>query len=115
MEVKITRISRKDTDKEGNKLLSKKDQKPYWKIGIQTEQTGEDWISGFANNQSDPRYLMEEGGTYHIAIDEKPNPNGGVYKNFKMMSPAEVELEELRAFKKKQEVITSTPTSSEKF
>lgn len=101
MEVKITRISRKDTDKNGIKLTSKKDGKPYWKIGIQTDKTGDEWLSGFANNTGDPRYNMQEGGTYHLAIDEK-TVDGKVYKNFRMLSPEETELEELRAFKAAQ-------------
>ncbi len=102
MQVKVNRISRKDTDRDGNKLLSKKDNKPYWKIGIQVEGSDE-WLSGFANNTSDPRYLMEEGGTYSIAIEEK-KVGDKVYKNFRMLTPQEKELEELRAFKDSQTV-----------
>lgn len=96
MQVKVTRISRKDTDRDGNKLLGKKDQKPYWKIGIQTEQTGDEWLSGFANNQSDPRYLMQEGGTYHIAVEEK-TVGDKVFKNFRMLKPEEIKMSEMEA------------------
>ncbi len=98
MQVKIKRISRKDTDKDGNKLLGKKDQKPYFKIGIQTEEHGDEWLSGFANSTTDPRYLMEEGGTYSIAVEEK-KVGDKIFKNFRMLSAQEKELEELRALK----------------
>jgi len=101
MKVKVTRIFKKDTDREGIKLVGKKDGKPYWKIGIKTEETGDEWLSGFANSTSDPRYMMEEGGTYSIAIEEK-HVGDKVFKNFRMLKPEEQELEELRAFKASQ-------------
>lgn len=96
MQVKVTRVSRKDTDKNGNKLIGKYD-KPYWKIGIQVEGS-EEWYSGFANNMADPMYLIEEGGTYSITVTEKV-VGDRTFKNFKLLSPEEKELEELRALK----------------
>jgi len=105
MQIKVTRVSKKDTDKNGIQLVSKKYGKPYFNIGIQVE--GDDaWYTTFANTKFEPAYNIEEGGTYHISVTEKPNPNGGVYKNFKMLTPDEVqmeadrkELEQLRAMK----------------
>ena len=95
MQVKVTRVSRKDTDKDGIKLVDKKTQKPYWKIGIQVEGSDE-WYSGFANSTTDPRYLMEEGGTYSIAVESKV-VGDRTYKNFKMLSPEEKKVEEMEA------------------
>lgn len=96
MQVKVTRISKKNTDKDGNPLLGKRDQRPYWKIGIQTDQTGDEWLSGFANNESDPRYLMDVGGTYHIAVEEK-KVGDRIFKNFRMLKPDEIKMAEMEA------------------
>lgn len=101
MQVKVTRVSKKDTDKNGVKLVGKKYGKPYWNIGIQVEGSDE-WMSGFANSMSDPTYNIEEGGTYSISVSEKV-VGDKVYKNFKLLTPEEKELEELRAFKAEQD------------
>lgn len=101
MQVKVTRVSKKDTDKNGVKLVGKKYGKPYWNIGIQVEGSDE-WMSGFANSMSDPTYNIEEGGTYSISVSEKVIGDK-VYKNFKLLTPEEKELEELRAFKAEQD------------
>lgn len=108
MKVKITRVSRRNTTKDGAPLLGKKDGKPYWNIGIQTEQTGEEWLSGFANSQSDPRYLMEEGGTYSIAIDEK-KVGDKVFKNFRMLKPEELKMEEMEEELRALKAAKATP------
>lgn len=112
MQVKVTRVNKRDTDKNGIQLISKKYGKPYFNIGIQVEGD-ESWYSTFANSKMEPAYNIEEGGTYHISVTEKPNPNGGVYKNFKMLTPEEVqaeadraELEELRKLKAQQNKLT---------
>lgn len=105
MQVKIARISKKDTDKDGIKL--EKNGKPYWRIGIQLEGHGEDWYSGFANGTNDPRYMMEVGGTYSLALEDR-KVGDRTYKNFRMLSDEEKELEELRAFKASQ-ANASTP------
>jgi len=95
MQVKVTRVSKRDTDKNGNKLVGKKYGKPYWNIGIQIEGQ-EGWMSGFANNTSDPMYNIEEGGTYHISVTEK-NVDGKVFKNFRLLKPEEMKLAEMEA------------------
>lgn len=96
MQVKIEKINKRDTDKSGQPLISKKYGTPYYNIGIAVEGQ-EGWMSCFANRKTDPEYLMEEGGTYSIAITEKPNPSGGVYKNFKLLTPEEKEVEDMKA------------------
>jgi len=95
MQVKLKRVTKSDVDKNGIKLVSKKDGKPYFKIGIQIEGSDE-WINGFANNTNDPRYNMEEGGTYSLAITEN-EVAGKVYKNFRMLTPEEKKMEEMEA------------------
>lgn len=109
MQVIVTRISKKDTDKDGNKLIGKYD-KPYWKIGIQIEGS-DDWYSGFANNAYDPMYLIEPGGTYSITVSEKV-VGDRTFKNFKLLTPEEKEIEELREFKKQKEA-ESAPKADE--
>lgn len=109
MKVKVTRISKQDTNKDGVKLVDKNG-KNYFRIGIQVE--GQDgWLSGFANSTSDPRYNMVEGGTYSLTIENKV-VGDKVYKNFKMLSAEEQELEDLREYKSRMEgVHTSAETS----
>lgn len=95
MQIKIKRINKRNTNKEGQPLLGRKDGKPYWNIGIQVEGSDE-WYSGFANNEKDPRYLMEEGGTYHIAVEDK-KVGDRTYKNFRLLKPDEIKMEEMKA------------------
>lgn len=49
--IKITKISQTDKDKEGNQLTNKFG--PYFRIGLQTEQHGTKWLSGFSKNKLD--------------------------------------------------------------
>lgn len=110
MKAKITRVSKSDTSKDGVKLVSKKDGKPYFKIGIQIEGSDE-WINGFANNTSDPRYNLTEGGSYSIAVSET-RVGDKVYKNFRMLKPEEIEMEEMRDKLAKLEGQQPTSTTS---
>lgn len=100
MLVKVTRISKKDTKANGEKLISKYD-KPYWNVGIQFEGN-DNWYSTNVYKTSDPVYSMVEGGTYSIAISDTPKDGGGEWHNFKLLTDEEKELEELRAFKASQ-------------
>jgi len=112
MQVTVTRVFKKDTDKDGVKLMSKSYGKPYYKVDIQIEGSDE-WYSGFANSMSEPAYNIQEGGVYHIAVTEKPKSDGnGTWKNYKLLSPEEQELAELRAFKAQQSggVVSGAPT-----
>lgn len=43
----LTKIVRKDTDKEGNKLKTK-DGREYTRLGIQCREHGQKWLSGFS-------------------------------------------------------------------
>lgn len=97
MQVKITRVSKRDTNKNGDPLISKRTGKPYWNVGIQVEG-GDEWYAGFANSTNDPMYNLVEGATYSIAVEEK-KIGDKTYKNFRLLTAQEKELEELRAFK----------------
>ncbi len=61
----------------------------------------DDKYSAFANKTTDPIYNIVEGGTYSIAVSEK-TVGDRTFKNFKLLTPEEKELEELRAFKASQ-------------
>lgn len=100
MQITVRKIFKNDTDKDGNKLMSKKYNKPYFKIDVYYEGSDEK-ISAFANSTNEPIYNMQEGGTYSVAISEKV-VGDRTFKNFKMLTPEEKELEELRAFKANQ-------------
>lgn len=97
MQVTVRKIFKSDTDKEGNKLISKKYDKPFWKIDMYIEGSDEKY-SAFANSTSDPVYNMQEGNTYSIGVREN-KVGDRVYKNFKLLTAEEKELEELRALK----------------
>ncbi len=49
MKVTITKVNWKDVDKEGNKLISQKSGKPYYKVGIQCNEFGDKWINGITS------------------------------------------------------------------
>lgn len=73
--LKITNISRKDTDKEGNKLFGKNG-RPYTRLGIKTVEYGSKWLSGFGRQDNES---WKEGDTVEVEVEEK-----GEYLNFKM-------------------------------
>lgn len=110
MQITVTRISKRNTNKDGVQLTNKYG--PYWNIGIQVEGSDE-WMSGFAKNERDPMYNLTEGGTYHVAVNEK-KVGDKIYKNFKLLTPEEIEIEELRAFKAAK-IAESQVTSVEEF
>lgn len=92
MQVKVTRVSKKNTDANGQYLKNSRGQ-TYWKIGIQVDGQ-EGWLSGFADNERDPMYNIEEGKEYSITVTEK-ELNGKIYKNFKLLSAKDMQIEDL--------------------
>jgi len=111
MQITVKKIFKNDTDRDGNKLMSKKYNKPYFKVDVYYEGS-EEKVSAFANSTSDAIYNMIEGGVYSIAIQEK-TVGDRVFKNFKLLTPEEKELEELRALKSAQasRLTTFEPTN----
>ena len=81
--VKITRVSMKDTKKDGSKMVSKNG-KPYWNVGIQTDKFGDSWFSALAFAPDDAVYKLKEGDTVEIVIE-----GDGQYKNFRIPSKAD--------------------------
>jgi len=76
--MKILKIYRSDTDKQGNPLKTK-DGRPYTRIAFQTEEYGSKWVSGFMGywNQN-----WEVGDDVDVEIEEK-----GEYLNFRKPDP----------------------------
>lgn len=82
--VTLTKVYRSDTDKNGNKLVSKNG-KPYTKVGIKTAQHGEQWLNGFGNFDNRG---WNEGDQVLINIEQN-----GQYLNFS--TPGQSELLQL--------------------
>lgn len=85
MQVTITRIFRTTTDKKTGQPLINKNGKPYERVGIQTQEYGDKWLSGFGAAWNS---YWKEGDTVNIEVEEK-----GQYINFEKVD----ELEEIRA------------------
>lgn len=75
MQVKLTKVSRTTSDKEGNALKTK-DGRPYTRISIKTEQHADKYLSGFENADTKN---WKEGDTVEIDVTEN-----GQYLNFKV-------------------------------
>lgn len=98
MKIKITKIARYTTDKNGQPLIfksGKNEGKPYTSVRLQSDQHGERWISGFGD---DINAKWTEGQEVDIMIEEK-----GQYLNFTMPSKVGVLAETV---KEQQSVLT---------
>lgn len=73
MQVKLTKVARSTTKKDGSALLTK-DGRPYTRLSIKTQQHGDKWLSGFDNPQTKS---WEEGQEVEIEVTEN-----GEYLNF---------------------------------
>lgn len=73
--VTITRVYASDTDKNGNKLVSKTG-KPYSKLAIKTTQHGEKWLSGFKGKENEN---WKEGDQVDVIVTQN-----GEYLNYEV-------------------------------
>lgn len=96
MKVKIIKQTVSDTDKNGNKLISKKSGKPFYKVGIQTNEHGAQWINGLLNFS--PNW---EGTEQELEIYDEEF-NGKTYKKFKLEPKKPAGLSEAQLFQIKQ-------------
>ncbi len=74
----LTRVYLTDKNKEGKPFVNKFG-KPYKKIAIKTELTGEEWLSSFIHAEKDERLSWKEGQQVIIKITQN-----GQYKNFEV-------------------------------
>ncbi len=85
---KVTKIFKSDKNKLGQPFLDKNG-KPFWKVGILTEATGEQWYSSLAFRADDQVMNMKEGSAYTLLIWQD-----GSFFNFKI--PTKTDLLEDR-------------------
>jgi hypothetical protein len=117
MKLTITKISVKDTDKNGNPYkiaTGKLAGKPYWRVAFQAEETGEQWISAFSFSQNDDWHAIKVGDVIERDIEEIEK-NGVKYFNVKMQSKSvsRKEFDELKARTEKIERHLFNPQNEE--
>lgn len=84
---KITKVYVSDQTKDGKKFLDKNN-KPFWKVAIQTEATGKDYYSSLAFRDTDAVMKLKEGETHLFEFETKEG-----FLNFRLPSRLEL-LEE---------------------
>jgi hypothetical protein len=90
--VTISKVFISDKNKEGTPFKDKNG-KPFWKVGIKTNEYGEDWFSTLCFRQDDRAMNLREGDTVNVVIEE----NNG-FKNFKLPTKTDIlegKIEEL--------------------
>jgi len=85
---KVTKFYQSDKNKDGI-LFKDKNGKPFWKVAIKTEATGDKYYSCLAFRADDAVMKMAEGSAYTLLVWEE---NG--YANFKI--PGKIDLLEDR-------------------
>lgn len=78
MKVNVTRVFATDTKKDGTKMINKFG-KPTWRVGIKTQEHGEEWVNGFLSFNPD-----KWEGTEQELIIEEGEFNGRKQLNFKL-------------------------------
>lgn len=86
MKVKLTQVYVTDKDKNGNPLMTKNN-KPYTRMSIKTEQHGDKWISGFQNRTN---ANWKAGDEVDVVIKEN-----GQYLNFETPKVENMQSEKL--------------------
>lgn len=86
--VKITKVFKSDKGKDGKAFVSKNG-KPFWKVGILTDRTGEEWYSTVSFRNDSAEMNLKEGDEVAVIFE-----TNGQYKNFKI--PSRLDLLELR-------------------
>lgn len=94
--VTIKRVSSTDKKKDGTELIGKYGK--FYRVGIQTEEYGDEWLNGFTSNE--PNWI--EGSKVEVIVFEE-EWNGIMKKKFKLPSKKDkeeakdAEIEELKA------------------
>lgn len=94
MQVHVTKVYSTNHKKDGTPLISAKSGKPYYRVGIKTNEHGDQWLNGFSNFDCKDW----EGKTKDLEITEGEF-NGQKQLNFKVQSQGgqfAKDLEELR-------------------
>lgn len=77
MKIHITRVNIAWANKEGQPYLDK-NQKPYARVGIQTQEHGKTWLSGFAYQGEKP-LNWKSGDEADVEVEQK-----GDFTNFRL-------------------------------
>ena len=111
--LKITRVSATDKRKDSRILEGKYG--TFWRVGIQAEEYGDQWINGFSNKH--PEY--EAGDTIEVVVTTE-EWQGKEQLKFKMASDEdkqaqkikdlEAQLQEKNANKPEEETVVAEPT-----
>lgn len=80
----VTKVYISNKSKEGREFKDKNG-KPYWKVAVKTDKTGEDYYSCLAFKDNDPILDLKEGDEKIFVFTEE---NG--YKNFKLSSRLDI-------------------------
>lgn len=86
--VKLTRVFSSDKDKNGKTFVTKTG-KPFWKVAIQTDRTGDVWYSTMCFRQDAPEMGLKEGDEVTVILEKN-----GQWNNFKL--PTKIDLLEIR-------------------
>lgn len=80
----ITKVFISDSGKDGKKFIAKNG-KPYWKVGIKTDRTGDQWYSTIVFREDDPAKLLKEGDERVLILEKN-----GEYFNFRV--PTKIDI-----------------------
>jgi hypothetical protein len=108
----VTKVFKSDKKKDGSPYVTKKG-KPFFKIGIKTDKTGEDWYSCLAFETTSKEYNLKEGDECQFLFELKDGN-----KNFKIPTIADLmqqELVEIRNRLSRLEQVTGTPNGMPNF
>lgn len=82
-QVKITRVLVSDKKKDGTPYISKEG-RPYSKLGLQTEEYGDRWLSGFVGSWNKD---WKVGSVVELDLLENVGSDGTKYLNFSKPDP----------------------------
>lgn len=99
MQINLKRVYRTDTKKDGTKLVTKQG-KPYVRVGIQTKEHGDQWLSGFDAKGWTSEW--KEGDVVNVTIEET-EWNGKKQLQFSEIS--RIDLLEARVAKLEQQLL----------
>ena len=88
MKLKLTKVVRTEKDKNGNPYTTK-DGRAYTRLGIQAQEYGQRWLSGFDGYQTKD---WKEGDTVEVDVEQttKVDAKGQPFMNFKVPKKFEV-------------------------
>ena len=104
--ITLTRVYRSDKSKEGVAFVSKLG-KPYTKLGLQTKEHGEKWLSGFDGSHTSS---WKEGDVVDVVVTPNVGKDGKTYLNFEV--PKDTDKLESRLAALEVQVMNLTNTVS---